>query len=337
VLSNFAPSGDDAAPTSPDQAVLSVLLDAEYAENPGDPVDGHYLGAESPLPGSMVTFTPTGGKATPATLSNGGDTNGKGNDDDGLFDAIYSFVVPATLTTGTLNIASGSFTGAEYITFTPEQGTTTLDITAPANLSVSSPPVPALAVQKKPPWVGEPVPPTAAAASSSSSTGGHPSGRFPIWLAVVLLAVLAGAVIGIQRGRARSHHVAAATPAATPSGTSGHGVVVTGEVPEPPVELLGTVTSVVTPVRASDLVVNVLGPIEVQGWRQVPDRRIIEELLCYLVLHDRHRTRSSWRCGRPTAFGPRWLARPFTLTCPRCASASGRSICPTPTRPPATG
>lgn len=33
---------------------------------------------------------------------------------------------------------------------------------------------------------------------------------------------------------------------------------------------------------------NVLGPPEAHGYRQVPERRIIEELLCFLVLHDRH-------------------------------------------------
>jgi len=33
---------------------------------------------------------------------------------------------------------------------------------------------------------------------------------------------------------------------------------------------------------------NVLGPPEAHGYRQVPERRIIEELLCFLVLHNRH-------------------------------------------------
>jgi hypothetical protein len=41
--------------------------------------------------------------------------------------------------------------------------------------------------------------------------------------------------------------------------------------------------------ETTGVVAKFLGPIEVQGWRQVPDRRIIEELLCFLALHKRYR------------------------------------------------
>ena len=83
--------------------MLSVELGAEYPDNPDDPTtSGHYLGAQTPLPGSMLTFTPAGGSPVPATASDPGDTNGKGKSDDGLFDATYSFVVPGNLTTGSL-------------------------------------------------------------------------------------------------------------------------------------------------------------------------------------------------------------------------------------------
>ena len=58
-----APSGANLAP-GPDQAVLSVVLDAEYPNDPSDPTgSGHYLGAEAPLPASMLSFTPSGASA----------------------------------------------------------------------------------------------------------------------------------------------------------------------------------------------------------------------------------------------------------------------------------
>ena len=116
----FPPAGAP-GPASASQAVLSVELGAEYPDNPDDPTtSGHYLGAQSPLPGSMLTFTPAGGSPVTATASDAGDTTGKGKADDGLFDATYSFVVPGNLTTGNLTINAGTFTGAEFTLFTAE-------------------------------------------------------------------------------------------------------------------------------------------------------------------------------------------------------------------------
>ena len=114
-LGEFPPSGAGAPPSSPDQAVLSVVLDAEYPFDQNDlSGSGHYLGARSPLPGSLLTFIPAGGTAITAIMSNAGDNAGKGNHDDGLFDATYSFVVPADVTTGTLSVGGGSFSGTEF-------------------------------------------------------------------------------------------------------------------------------------------------------------------------------------------------------------------------------
>ena len=64
-LGFFAPSGTTLSP-NPDQAVLSVVLDAEFPNDPGDPAgSGHYLGSTTPLPASMLTFTPTGAARCP--------------------------------------------------------------------------------------------------------------------------------------------------------------------------------------------------------------------------------------------------------------------------------
>ena len=165
-LGFFAPSGTTLSP-NPDQAVLSVVLDAEFPNDPNDPTgSGHYLGATTPLPASLLSFTPTGGAAITAVMSDAGDTTGKGTSDDGLFDATYSFLVPATLTTGTLDVAAGSFSGAEFTLYTAESGTTSLDITTPATLALSFPAPVAEAAQRTPPWVGQPDPPTAAASST---------------------------------------------------------------------------------------------------------------------------------------------------------------------------
>jgi hypothetical protein len=210
-LGFVAPSGTGLSP-SPDQAVLSVVLDGEFPNNPNDPTgSGHYLGAEQPLPGSMLSFTPSGAAAVPATISNTGDTNGKGSSDDGLFDATYSFVVPATLTSGTLAVAAGPFTGAEFTLYTAETGTTSLDVAALSTLALSFPAPVAAATQSTPPWVGRPDPPTSAAPSNalashhsspSSPSNGLPP--LPIWLAILFLALLVLAFVLVQRRRARS-------------------------------------------------------------------------------------------------------------------------------------
>ncbi len=57
-LGFFAPSGTTLSP-NPDQAVLSVVLDGEFPNDPNDPAgSGHYLGATAPLPASLLSFTP---------------------------------------------------------------------------------------------------------------------------------------------------------------------------------------------------------------------------------------------------------------------------------------
>ena len=100
---------------------------------------GPLPGLDDAVAGRPAHLHPLGASAVPATLSDAGDTTGKGNSDDGLFDATYSFLVPATLSTGTLEVAAGSFTGAEFTLYTAESGTTTLEVSAPASLALSFP------------------------------------------------------------------------------------------------------------------------------------------------------------------------------------------------------
>jgi Arc/MetJ-type ribon-helix-helix transcriptional regulator len=291
-LGYFPPVGTP-APSSPSQAVLSVVLDGEYPNDPNNlTTSGHYLGAQSPLPGSLLTFAPTGGSPVTASASDAGDTDGKGQADDGLFDATYTFVVPGDLTTGTLTVDAGSFTGAEFTLFTAEAGNTTLQISAPLDLSVTFPVVPAPATQPTPPWVRAPLPPTASAATSSAG-GALPaagSNGFSIWLAVLLLVVIAGAVVLVQRRRAARKPPAgsnvstadAAPPAAPPHEPTDVVPTCTDKTAE---ERPVTAAPVPDPSLA-DPSISVLGPVEVHGWLVEPERRVLEELLCFLVLHD---------------------------------------------------
>ena len=294
-LGYFAPSGVSSLTPNPNQAVLSVVLDGEFPSSPNDPTaTGHYLGSQAPLPASKVTFTPAGGAAQPATLSDAGDNTGKGKNDDGLFDATYSFLVPASLTAGSVNVAAGSFSGAEFTLYTAETGTSTIDVTASASLSMTFPAVPTPAVQRTPPWVGQPLPPTASSATPGSSSGSG-AGGFPVWLAVVIVVLLAAAVVAVQRFRrtqpkpvkGEASELASADPDVAAV------VAVSAAVfPGPEVEVREPI--VVAAAGSSDSEgpeVKVLGPVEVSGLRRRSDRRIVEELLVYLVCHDHRHLR----------------------------------------------
>jgi hypothetical protein len=320
-LGFFAPPGTTLSP-NPDQAVLSVALDGEFPTDPSDPTgSGHYLGSTAPLPASMLSFSLRGGTSAPATISGVGDTTGKGNSDDGLFDATYSFLVPATLTSGTLEVAAGSFTGAEFTLYTAERGTSTIDISQPATLALTFRAPVAAAIQRTPPWVGQPDPPTSAASTSPGATSGsggpyHAAG-FPLWVAIVVLVVFAFLAVLFERWR-RSTRLATASTAspliavsdpAPPSASVP--LVVTEpenvEVPGPETtswsdrvddpEAADDVRPAAAAVVATDLTragatsegsaaLHVLGPSEVLGLEIDSDWALLMELFRYLVFHD---------------------------------------------------
>lgn len=319
-LGFVAPSGTALSP-NPDQAVLSVVLDGEFPNNPNDPSgSGHYLGATTPLPASLLSFAPSGGSAAPAALSNAGDTTGKGNSDDGLFDATYSFLVPATLTTGNLEVAAGPFTGAEFTLYTEESGTTTLDVDAPATLALSFPAPVVAATQRTPPWVGQPDPTTAAApanaAASRGAGGSGTSSGFPIWVAIVILLLAGLGVVLFERWR-RSKKLATASatasappvvldprPAASPAPVSASGPE-DSRVTRPEAssdknavegtEMLGGARAVVVPDAARGVgpaaptsvppALNVLGAREIVGVQIDGSWALLVEIFTYLVFH----------------------------------------------------
>jgi hypothetical protein len=311
------PSGTTLAP-SPDQAVLSVVLDAEHHNDPNDPTgSGHYLGSSAPLPASMLSFTPSGASAAPATVSDAGDTNRKGSSDDGLFDATYSFLVPATLTSGTLQIAAGSFTGAEFTLYTAESGTTTLDVAAPANLALTFPAPVAAITQSAPPWVGQPDPPTAAASSASTSRGpaSAPSHGFPLWVAIVVLLALAGGAVLIERWRRTRRLAPASAPQAEPTalvqggpkdpragvagpetGGTSRGDAAVGAQPADQGHMPAAVVAegdVVGSPAGGEVALNVLGTREILGLEIDASWALLLELFTYLVFHTHRHLRAA--------------------------------------------
>ena len=199
-LTYFAPGTTLQTPKSPNDAYLVLGIQSSYPDIPyGQPNSGHFFSSFNPMAGTELTFTTNGGSAVDG-LSNTSafvSTNAA-SDDDGLFDAVYFFTVPATTTGGTLTVNTGQQVGDEYTGFTGTGNSTPVNLTASATVTLSFPAVPSPPpAQKKPPWVGAPLPATGLAAGSvSTSRGtGSPGGGFPIWLAVVLLVC--------RRGRSR--------------------------------------------------------------------------------------------------------------------------------------
>lgn len=323
VLSEFSAT----TPTTPAPKATEAYLDVELlgttsAEHDVPPVtDPYKFDFTTPLPGDRLTFTPTGGAPVQATLVPDRQAKG-GLTDDGLFDALYDFVVPASTTAGTLSVVAGPITG-EPCSYECTATTSAITLGA-ASVPLTFPDPPgALPKQRTPPWVGAPDPPTgtaAAGANTNEPAGSHlaraqvptASGGFPIWLAVVLVLIVAGAAVAtervMQRQRARPAFVGGG-PSVTVDGATvnatyrvdahGREEVITDEpasaddvAPEPaavraiPPAGAERATDLAVLGEEGDLVVRVLGPVEITGWHPPDERRSVLEGLCtYLCLH----------------------------------------------------
>jgi DNA-binding SARP family transcriptional activator len=290
-------------PGNPAQAFLVVELQSSYPSIPyGQPNSGHFFSGFSPLAGSQFTFTPTGGSAVPATAdtTDFSSTNAA-SDDDGLFDALYSFVVPATTTGGTLSVLPGTANGTEYTGFTGTGTTVPISITAPATVGLSFPALPsAPAAQKKPPWMGAPLPstglaaaPASVAASGSDTSSGSPSTGFPIWAVILILVLVAAGVVAWQSRRRRptpamaSSALDAAVPTTPSTGNVEAAEPIREPLAEPPPIAPAVPEPAASPARPG-LRSRVLGPPDALGMKKTSDRRVIEELFHYLALHDAH-------------------------------------------------
>jgi hypothetical protein len=306
-LTWFAPDDSGTTPAASNMAFLVVHLQSTYPDVPvSDPNWGHFFASFNPLPTALLTFTPTGGTAVTASRAPFSTSAGELEDDDGLFDAFYWFTVPASTTTGTLTIQAGQVSGVEYEGFEGQGNNVPISITAPLSIGLTFPaPSTTPAVQHSPSWTHAPLPATGLAAAGGTSVDSQQgSSGFPIWLAVVLLLAVAAAVVTIQRRRGQRGLPSAVSAGGV--GADGAAVATSPGSPPPPGPPLATDSAGATtdrlapeaprvsadaeangpPAVPGDLVVQVLGPVEVRGWHEVPERRITEELLCFLVLHD---------------------------------------------------
>lgn len=300
----FAPSPVQPAPSNED--VLDVALSAQRpSSTPGQPDWGHYLASLQPLPGTAVTFTPSGGTPITGQLVDTvapADQTGSGND-DGMLDAIYRFDVSVLTGPGTLTIGPATTTGTEFTGF-EGNGPSQITVGGPATLSLTLP-----ALQPTPhhrlPWlIGDqhgtldrPVP-----GPQGPSTADI--GRVIAVLGGVVILALAVVVV-VRRRRSRREHsggTAGQEPAGAPPTGLGptppapHGVEVdpaSDPDPAPPVTDALPVDrpseptpDVVEPPaigEPGDLVVRLFGTPGAEGWEQPPQRRDAVELVCLLA------------------------------------------------------
>jgi hypothetical protein len=259
----------------------------------------------------MLSFTPTNGNAVSATSSTTAfSSTSAAADDDGIFDALYWFSVPATTTGGTLSVQAGQVTGMEFTGFVGSGNAVPIDVSAPVNVSLSFPAGPsAEPSQRTPPWVGAPLPATGVAASGPAGglIGTHSSHGFPIWAAVLALLILAGALVLVQRLRRRA--TAEASFPVPPAGPIfAEAVTIDGPtdaMKSPVQETLvapGPMTEM-APEPDCEVGVNFMGPRRFVGLGEPPSR-ILEAILTYLVCHDGHHLSSDqiqlgmWPLGR---------------------------------------
>ncbi|MCU1493242.1 MAG: hypothetical protein JWO62_1006 [Acidimicrobiaceae bacterium] len=280
-LGNFAADGSGTTPRANNEAFLVVQMTSNVPDpSYGSPDWGHYLGNFTALSGGRLLLHLPGRPAIPAIESGESASNTPAGGDSGLLDATYTFTVPADMTTAALTITPGPATGTEFTGFEGNGSTTNLELTSTAQLPVAFAPSSATLAQHSPPWVGAPLPATGSPASSSTASSA--AGGLPIWLAVLLVVAFGAALVlgerALRRRRAGRGEAAPSTEEPVranrrePSTKPGQSEVAS---PTDAHEALD-----------GELVVSVLGPVTVSGWRVRPDRRIAEELLCYLALHD---------------------------------------------------
>ncbi len=341
-LTWFPPDGSAASPTTTSQAFLVVNLQSAYPNVPyGQPGSGDYFASFEPLPAAMLTFTPSGGSAITAMTAPRTSSTGNGNDDDGLFDALYWFSVPATTTTGTLSVAAGTVTGTQYSGFEGIDQNEPLSITAPCT-TVTFPAEDVVATQHTPAWVHGPLPKTgtgaALAAGSTSGPAGamaSRSGRPPfcwcswrrpsLWASACSLDDASSQIPlrSLCRRRLPTHPLTTRWPHLGQRNRSSRCRIRPHPLRprhRPPPCSGSSARSPTTPTARC--------PTDgspkscCAGW-------------CSTVRIPTTPMRSNWPSGRPRAPGLKSPARRSTPTFRDCASASGPTICPTPPGRPA--
>jgi hypothetical protein len=245
--------------------------------------------------------------------------------DDGLLDATYVFTVPASTTAGALTIAPTATTGAEYTGFVggsavPIQvgGPTLFPLTFQSPLTAAAQPKPSWIGAPLPPTG------SAAAAVGTAKSGSSSSGGLQVWLAVVILVAVVAVIFGLRQKSRKKQPVSTAQPSdvadgsapaaepapdrtpttakpidSRPTDSPPTGSATTDSAPADPASdpsaapSLRPTTAIkqgLLPMVAAlgaddDLVVRVFGPVEITGWKSVPERGIPTHLCCYLAMH----------------------------------------------------
>ena len=206
-LEAFDPGGSGAvAPKNQSYLVLD-MTSTPIQRQQDDPNYGSFYAAMTPLSGSDIVLIDSAGRTFMATQSNPGDPGSIFDEttNDNLLNATYSFLVPDSFTGGTASIGATTTNGSVFTYFTGHDATS-LNVGGPTTFPVNFPAPPKASSQPTPPWVGQPNPATLAASSggglppTSSSSGGG----LPVWLAAVIVAMVAGGAELYRRSRNRS-------------------------------------------------------------------------------------------------------------------------------------
>jgi DNA-binding SARP family transcriptional activator len=260
MLSAFNPDGTNVvAPPGHKYLVVAMTADSTSAEWNSF----NYLLNITQLPGGAVTFTSSAGRKYVAQRSKltGDDLS---TPDDGMLDATYAFLVPDSTTHGVVSIGPATTSGQTYNSYLNSGPLETVEVGGPMRFSIGFPKPPAVERQPAPPWFSEPVPPTGLPGASSSAPGG-----LPIWLALVVLALVIGVIL-VRRLRLR---VDASRAPVEP-------------VPEPrPEDAPSTAVPVIESPGEMSLFVGVMGAVRVTPVNE-PLTEFGRAFLSYLGVHD---------------------------------------------------
>lgn len=248
-LTAFDPDGTGTvAPNGHAYLELTMSGDVDSAEHNS----GYYFASIQPISGSDVIFTSSNGRRYQAQQSMVSASPGDGatSNDNGMLDATYAFLVPASTRHGVVTIEPSTTTGSVYQGWVGGNDVP-IHIGGPVRFSVGFGAPPAVARQPAPPWFEESTPPTGLPGDSSSS----PSG-LPISAALVLLALLVVAVLVARHRRAsRAAPIAPEVPdAAQPSTDQPTTAPVRADAPDPTlrIEIMGPVRIAPVPAPPSE-------------------------------------------------------------------------------------
>jgi hypothetical protein len=291
-------------PNSPAATYADAYLDIQAQSLVSSPPPQNSFQNMQPLPGSDLSLSAPGlGPLTATAVSPVAPADQNTSyGEDGLLDATYVFLVPGDLTAGTITVSAATTTGTEFEYYSGSGNSVPLDVSGTTTFAITFPAVPPAAVQKTPPWVGAPLPATASVSSASVSTASN-NGPLNIVLALVALVVVAAGALFVEPWFRRRRVALAAGPETEPIEIPEYRQSEGPERTESSLSLISpapaapswTKKSPPAPFPLEDvpvelgaegvLVGRALGPPEVSGWKEQPNRSITETLCLFLAFH----------------------------------------------------